>query len=464
VIRRRLIFVALVAFLLPSVAQAGPQWPNPHNRVLATLPQPAMGAWLERCGPGGHNKVVQVRQLKADFGAIKSITPCLNAGMSDPALAYTPYHNRLYVAWSQVSFVNNKSFGKGGIYYALSTNGGASWSKPRLAFPLLKTYFPPPVKAAAYVQKLWFMWAKFAPGKRQVPFNIQAINTFTGRRGLPVAGVAKFTVLPDPSALYLFSGKDGVAAFWLTQDLNKGSWHLADTERVDPNDVSKRVVLLYRGEVGLADRTRFFAGLDGKLYRAFGKNDNTDILNPVRHYFLDRYAFLKHQFAWAYQNEEVFKATVPISNLVNPDVAYQVDTNHNLYLTYSDIYVNGKETYPTCFFSTLQAFCDAEAPGQAFASITKVRKFTRLAGGAMGEQSEVALPQPVATAPTAAAGLYLQGLKSYGQARSNMIYQAADGLHLLATDVFGKTSTTKKSSVLSADSQDSFFTLSPPFH
>lgn len=364
--RRSLVILSVLAlFVLPATASAA-NWPTGKKRPdVATLVKPGLAAWVQPCSGGSQ---IMVRSLANGLGAPKAITRCAAFEMTKPSLAYTSFGNRTMVVWSQAP--QNRSSAARGIFVSVSTTSGAKWSKPRLLLAT-NTAVPPPVRAGAYVYKLWVMWS--APTSRKqtpIAFNIRPWDVRYWTKGPLVAGIGNFRVFPSTNSMQLYATKDGLAAFWQTSGTDGSAWHFADTERVNPYDLSKRVRFLYRGKIGFDGNVNTFLGVNGVLYRLVRESVRLEAGTAESVYKLYRWKFIGHRFAPAYASAEVLR--LPQAQLGMPSqVAAMVDAGGNLNFVYSEL-----EGFPSCFLK----ICAVAAPGQPFRSYLRALRVDRISG------------------------------------------------------------------------------------
>jgi hypothetical protein len=254
----------------------------------------------------------------------------------------------------------------------MSSNKGRTWSRPhRLLAGQGLT--PIVVKSAAYVYRLWLMWSGASSKDKNVKFHIQAFNTKNWHAGREVKGIGSFRAVGLSQDMNIYTTSAGVAAYWrTTSDFSskEGFWHVADTLRVNPQDLSKPIPFVYRGRVSLANSANIFIGADGLLYSLI-EHTNALVAKPQSDFSLYRWRFRSHKFVDVFSNP-VLSIPKDIS-LPSAEIAAGVDASRQLYIAYVS---SPKPGVAICFGLIGTSACAVSAPGQAYTPYISVAKFS----------------------------------------------------------------------------------------
>lgn len=254
--------------------------------------------------------------------------------------------------WLIAVWAQSNPFAKPGqngakLYAAVSHNGGRSFGKPELLHTLGGA-FPAEVAAGAYAHRLWVLTAGF--GKKN-SFRLQQFD-LRFHQGLPaVQGLANYHVLPSTSTFRIYAVRDGVVALWESLSGANSSWYAADTERINPTDMTKAVRFVPRGKITDQSLGRLFVGADGMLYRLREKIDVLSGDTPQLKLSLDRWYFKTHQFAPVGGNDGFLKEVPDASMSRAPVIAVGVGVDGSVDLLLAPI----AKSQPTCLYNDFLA-------------------------------------------------------------------------------------------------------------
>lgn len=362
--------VAALALLAVPSAFAGNSWQTPARTELSVAANPGTAAWSESCPVSGQQRIL-ARSLRGAIGAARTVLPCSSVMISQPSLAYNLSSKQLYAVWSQVTLGRSLKSAEPGIYQSVSKNAGDSWSKPR-RLASMELRYPVPVKAAAYAHQLFVMYSNGIAGNANHRFQIHRFDARTGKRGGPVAGVAAYRVFPSADSMGLYANRDGVVAFWSTFNFKAGTqaWHLADTARIDPFDVSKAVKFVHRGTIGV-DGTQMMVGRDGLLYKLNEKVARIPVSDPTARYSFYRYRFASHRWDTVLAGKAEVHVQPTNLRVNSPLIAADVDAAGTLNLV-----LGRNEQTPSCL-TFYYALCAVSTPGAPFTSYLELVTINR---------------------------------------------------------------------------------------
>lgn len=300
--RRTLLLPAILlalASILGSAALAGSSgatWTPIDPNIQYLRDGSSIVAYYLRPCAGGKKQVAVQPLTPSGLGPVSLLNKCGEyIAVSQPSAAANPVTHQLWVAFSAITPGGIK--GKSYIVAASSSDGGQSFHKEIRLHQVPKKIAPPMVSVASYAKALFVDWADFNPAAAKPNlFHIEQIDPRFGDR-VSMTGLSNYKVMPVPDALRVYAGHWGVLTFWEAKKGGSYIWHVADSQRINPNDFKKSVRMFYRGVSGDVNETEIVPGEDGNIYRFESSSKYVAAQGQtVLTITLSRWAFAQHAF------------------------------------------------------------------------------------------------------------------------------------------------------------------------
>lgn len=394
---RRILLLPAAALALVPVALSGPSAPGwsdnisglQHVRVGSAV----IAVYRESC-KGGGQRVAVSRVVSGKLSAPVGLSKCGEFALISVPSTAVAGSSEVTVAWTARSKSGKV---RTALYAAVSRNAGKTFSKARVLRSVAGTNLPPTASIATYAKALFAIWGDFNLDfgqKRPNAFHLQHFDLRFGKAYPEMAGLKSYRVFPSRDALRIYAGRDGVVAFWQgLRALNKSDWYVADSQRINPYDLSKAIKMTYRGKAGDADVNSIQLGENGKIYRFDTASVGTGLKTTVT-VTASVWKFQTHRFQTL---GPVFQRTYSGTVYGSPVLAVTVGKDGRFYVAYR------KESKANCMGSGIYD-CTIAAAGQSFESNYEVSA-TKAGQPEAAAAADLSLPTPAAGATAEAVAL-----------------------------------------------------------